>query len=397
MSELEIDKDYIKSVLKQIVDKVHTNPLKKEVKARDNSKFQISCPYCLDSDINPRNYRGNLNRLLFYKCFNCGIKTHFTSMCKTFGVDIDLDTKLKIYDYLDKEVSYNTYSDDFSSIGFKHLINLTDLVWCINTNDCDSPMYELKPIEKNSLQYNYLISRGIPEQYHTNIWQANFRNSLDRYEPVIVFLNRREGKIIGMQVRNMKDGKQRMFHIYNFKDLYGWLGKDEISEGEMAMYNKLSYYYNILNIDFTQKITLFEGYLDSLFYPNSVGLVGTNTETSFFETNDLDVQFFYDNDQTGFNKSNDKIKLKFSVFLWNKMFETIVKNKKSEDPYKLENRIKKVKDLNKLATLVPNPYKTLNLQQYFSKDEFDKIYLPPKKFFQSKKGDFKKSSFKKIV
>lgn len=379
---LQIDGNYIKSVLQQIVNKVHTNPLKKEVRARDNSKFQISCPYCLDSDNNPRNYRGNLNSLLFYKCFNCGIQSHFTSLCRTFDIEIDLDTKLKIYEYLDKEVSYKSYSDDFSSIGFKHLINLSDLVWCINSNDCNSPLYDFKPIQKNSLQYNYLLGRGIPESLHLNIWQANFRINEDRYDPVIVFLNRRDNKIIGMQVRNMKDGRQRMFHIYNFKDLYEWLGKDEISEGEMVMYNKLSYFYNILNIDFSSKITLFEGYLDSLFFPNSIGLVGTNTETSFFENNDLDIQFFYDNDQTGFNKSNDKVKVGYSVFLWNKLFDTIVKNKKSEDPYKLENRIKKVKDLNKLATLVPNPYKGLKLETYFSKDIFDKVFLPPKKFFQ---------------
>ena len=53
---------------------------------------------------------------------------------------------------------------------------------------------------------------------------------------------------------------------------------------------------NILNVDFSEKITVFEGYLDSLFFPNSLGVVGVNTDMRFLENNDLDLQYFYDND-----------------------------------------------------------------------------------------------------
>ena len=58
-----------------------------------------------------------------------------------------------------------------------------------------------------------------------------------------------------------------------------------------------------------------------------------------------------------------------------KLFDSIVKSKKTDDPYKLMYRISKVKDLNKLAELVFNPYKKLNLEEYFSKDIYDSIWL----------------------
>lgn len=378
-----IDSKYVYGVLQEIVNKVHTDPQKKHVRIKaDKISYQISCVYCGDSQTNPRNYRGNLNSILFYKCFNCGKQTHFTSMCKDFGIEIDVDTKLRIYEYLDKQIDYKAYKEDFNSMDLSHLINLSDLQRCINLNECVSPLMNFEPIQPKSRQEFYLLNRGITPDMWKNIYQANIYVNENKTEPVIVFLNRKEDKILGMQCRNLKDNKGRFFHIYNFKDLYDWIGNSELSEEELIVYNKLSYFYNILNISFEQKITIFEGYLDSLYYPNSVGLVGTNTDYSFFLDNNLDIQFFFDNDQTGFNKSNELIEDGHIIFLWNKLFEDIVKKKNVYDPYTLENKIKKVKDLNRLGAIINNPYQKLELYNFFSKDLFDKVYLPPKKKFK---------------
>ena len=76
---------------------------------------------------------------------------------------------------------------------------------------------------------------------------------------------------------------------------------------DLVIYNKLSYYFNILNVNFEEKITVFEGYLDSLFFPNSIGLVGVNTDFRFLESNNLDLQYFFDNDEAGYKKSEEKL------------------------------------------------------------------------------------------
>jgi hypothetical protein len=193
-----------------------------------------------------------------------------------------------------------------------------------------------------------------------------------------------------------------MFKIYNYENLLEWVnwGKDnpkELDVNQMVIYNKLSYYFNILNVNLTETVTVFEGYLDSLFYPNSIGLVGVNTDYRFLENNELELQYFFDNDEAGFKKSEEKMEEGYPVFLWGKLFESIVDKKNPEDPYKLMYRISKVKDINKLAELVPNAYSKLELNNFFSKDILDKKWIPKlkkKKYDDEKDYNKKFNSFK---
>lgn len=209
---------------------------------------------------------------------------------------------------------------------------------------------------------------------------AKYWKNDEQFDHIICFLNRGNSdvnskKILGLQVRNLKDGKNRYFKIFNYESLLKLVKGEtyDLDMNKITLYNKLSYYFNILNVDLTKKVTLFEGYLDSLFYPNSIGMVGTNTDTKFMEQNDIDINYFYDNDNSGNIKSLEKLKNGYNVFLWNKLFENIVKNKPSSDPYKLMYRIKKVKDLNKLSQITNNPnvYLDLSLKDFFSKDIYD--------------------------
>ena len=218
----------------------------------------------------------------------------------------------------------------------------------------------------------------------------------DESEWIIALLNRRGDKVLGMQIRNLKEGKRRTFKIYNYENLLEWvnLGKDipEADMNDMVIYNKLSYYFNILNVDFEKKITVFEGYLDSLFFPNSIGLVGVNTDFRFLESNNLDLQYFFDNDEAGYKKSEEKLKESYDIFLWKKLFEDIVNKKNDPDPYRLLHRISKVKDINKLAELVPEPFKKLELNNFFSQDIMDIKWLPK---FRKNKKDVKEIDYNK--
>jgi hypothetical protein len=114
-------------------------------------------------------------------------------------------------------------------------------------------------------------------------------------------------------------------------------------------------------------------------------LVGVNTDYRFLENNELDLQYFFDNDEAGYKKSEEKIKSGYPVFLWKKLFEDIVSKKKTDDPHRLLYRISKVKDINKLCEMVPDAYKKLELQSYFSKDNLDLRWIS--KFKKRKKID----------
>jgi hypothetical protein len=284
-------------------------------------------------------------------------------------------------EHLDSVMTYSDYENDFVDAQFDDLIDMSELERVFSQDI--TPISDFEPIKVNGGVYKYLLGRGIGPELHKNIYQGKYWKNEDESEWIIAMLNRRGDKVLGMQIRNLKSGKKRMFKIYNYENLLEWvnIGKDVEDQdiSKIVIYNKLSYYFNILNVDFSEKITVFEGYLDSLFFPNSIGLVGVNTDFRFLENNGFDVQYFFDNDDAGFKKSEEKIKEGYPVFLWKKLLEDIVDKKKSDDPLKLWNRISKVKDINKLAELVPNPHKKLNLCNFFSKDIMDIKWIPKTK------------------
>ena len=169
-----------------------------------------------------------------------------------------------------------------------------------------------------------------------------------------------------------------MFKTFNFEKLHNMLHpEDPLDEIEAVSYNKLSNFYNILNVNWDQPVTIFEGYLDSIFFPNSIGAIGLNSidEMNFLMSEDLNLQFFFDQDNVGVRKALSMLEKGHRVFLWQKLVEDIIKNKK--DKYEAKHYMLKIKDLNKLVQEMKNtnPYDKLRLYNYFSNDLFDKLYL----------------------
>jgi len=369
-----MDQSYIKSIIQNVLDKEFSSTHRRRIVAYTD-RLNICCPYCGDGKSDHKK-RGNLyyNRLI-YICFNCDKKTTLDRFCKDFNEMLDPDKKLEMIEHLNSVMTYSDFEGDFIDAKFEDLIDLSELERVFSQDL--TPISDFKPIQVNGGVYKYLCGRGIGPEMHKNIYQAKYWKNEDEHEWIIAMLNRRGDKVLGMQIRNLKEGRRRMFKIYNYENLLEWvnIGKEteDSDMSQLVIYNKLSYYFNILNVDLTKKVTLFEGYLDSLFYPNSIGMVGTNTDTKFMEQNDIDINYFYDNDNSGNMKSLEKLKNGYNVFLWNKLFENIVKNKPSSDPYKLMYRIKKVKDLNKLSQITNNPnvYLDLSLKDFFSKDIYD--------------------------
>lgn len=375
----KMDKNYIKNCVQDVLNKEFKSIHKRKINEFAD-RLNIACCYCGDSKSEYKK-RGNLyfNKLL-YICFNCGKKTNFDKFTKDFGLRLDPSKKLEIIEHLNSQISFKDAEEDLMETELNKLLDFKDLERIFNSGD--NIITDFEPIQKNTGLFQYLINRGIPPQLHQNIWGAKYWINDEKYEPVLVLLNKKGNKIIGCQIRNLKDGKRRLFKIYNYETLYKWIYNVEeitdIDANQLVIYNKLSYYFNILNVDFSEKITVFEGYLDSLFYPNSIGVVGVNTDMKFLENNQLDLQYFYDNDPAGHQKSEEKIKDGYPVFLWKKLFESIVDKKNPQDPYGLMYRISKVKDLNKLAELSLNPYKKFELNKFFSKDLMDLRWIPKK-------------------
>jgi hypothetical protein len=369
--------DYLISVTQKILDKEFSHGERRRI-VPHHGRINFCCPYCGDSHNNPRNKRGNIyfNKLK-YVCFNCGKTTTFDTFSKDFDQQLDPDKKLEIIRHLESNVTYQDYGSDFLDTKLDDLVKMDVLVKVCNENP-DLPIYDLTPVRKGSGIDKYLTGRGITPELRTNIWQAKARKRGGLYEHVIVLLNRRGDDVLGIQVRNLKSGKRRSFNVYNYENLIKWTRGEEhgLDSHKIVLYTKLSYFFNIMNIDVGRPVTLFEGYIDSLFFPNSIGVTGVNTDLTFLETSGIDLRYFYDNDNEGNKKSLEKLDKGYQVFLWGKLFEHLLNTKKPGDPYSYISRIRKIKDLNKLAELIPDPYKKLKLIGFFSTDELDRNYLP---------------------
>ncbi len=381
-----MDKLYIKSLIQEVLNREFTSTERRKI-GEDSGGYVFCCPVCGDSK-DERKKRGHLYLdTLKYVCYNEGCGSNLDKLCKKYKVQIDPSKKMEIIEHLNTQVTYESYEDSLMDAKFQELLDINDL--CAAFNENDYGITDFQPIIPGGSVDLYLTRRGITPNLRKNIWQAKSWLSEERYENIICLLNKGGDKIISMQVRNLKEGKNRKFKIYDYGTLYEWIyGEEALGKFDMeklVLYNKLGHYFNIMNVDFSKTVTIFEGYLDSLFYPNAIGVIGTNTDMRFLESNNLPLQYLYDNDYAGFKKTEEKMKDGFKVFLWKKLFEDITMKKRNADPYKLMQRISTVKDLNALAVVVTNPYSTLKLNEYFSRDIFDIKYIPKIVKFKPKK------------
>jgi len=373
--EVKLDIDYIESVLQIILNKAHEDSEKKKIKRYPNrenpERFNMACPICGDSHKDNRKKRFWVFMSNMYcVCYNNreSDSMSFTKLCKRFNVEIDPEKRLQLYDYLDKNWTYSK-KDDFTINNIDKLIDIKDFMEYFSKNN--KFLYNISPIIKDSLQYNYLVKRKIYN--HENILQAIYKITDTWRENVIIILNRFGDKIISFQIRNLKEKKeQRIYKFYQFEQIHEMLYPDKhLDEIEAISYNKLSAIFNILNVDFERDVYVFEGYLDSIFFPNSIALVGLDTDISFLGDENLSLKFVFDNDESGMIKSKKMINDNKRVFLWKKLLSKLSKNNNRLEFF-LKNNIK---DINKLAEYVdvPDVYRTLNLDSYFSIDKLDLI------------------------
>ena len=382
METAELDVAYLKDKIQEILDKAHSEPEKRRIMpmSASNRDIQFACPICGDSRKKTHEKRGHLylNSLRF-KCYNEACHTSaptFTALCKKFNIVLDPGKKLDFINYVNEHIQYRPTEDDYMSASMDKLLHIDDLKRVFNSGQAE--LTDFKPIQKESRAYWHLKNRKINPDDDT-FWEAKRWVTPTWSEDVIVFLNKKGEHVLGMQTRNLKKEKdKRYFKIYNFEMLYNIINQDPFDETDAIIYNKLSYFFNVLNVDFEKVVTIFEGYTDSKFYPNSIGLVGVDTDLDFLLKSGAELQFFYDYDRAGIYNSIKMLNQNQRVFLWEKLFEDLIKNKK--DPYQLYKKLIKIKDLNKLAEIVQDPYSKLKLYNYFSIDLFDKKYLTFKNF-----------------
>lgn len=371
MSNVEkIDRTYIYNTIQRILNKVHTNRQKLKINDRQSDRLRFACPICGDSARNMSEKRGHLYfKNLYYVCYNEGCRATFTNLCKKFDIELDIEVQEKIRNYVSLQLElYNKQNNEWFMSNFDKLIPKETFFDWMN-NNLKSPFKSLQPVSFGSEVYTYLLKRGFTEnQAKEYFYEAIKVMPWGKEESYLVSLNIKDDKIVGMQERNLKPGAFRRFKIWTFKDLYDNIYETDLDLVESIGYNKLSYLFNIFNVNFGNTVTIFEGYIDSLFYPNSIGSVGVNTDFNLFIQNDIEIQFFLDNDDVGKKKSYEYLKQGYKVFIWERLIKDLAS--KEVDPYnwtKIFNR--HIKDINDL--MLNTDLKWYDIQKYFSNDPID--------------------------
>ena len=371
-----LDKPYIKGLVQTILNKNHVVDQKKFIKEYPD-KFNFACPICGDSQKVSTKKRGNLYfKNMMYICYNeTSCSRTFTKLLTTFGIQMDMDKKLEMYDYIDQNIDFNT-SDNVVITSLDKLIHIDDLMK-FYSRDYTRGLTDLKPLEYNSpVEYYVRNTRKILNT--KDIYQGIYNFTPKWKQPVMVFLNRMGDKVISLQVRNLLEGDKRFFKIFDFTFIYDMMyPENDLDEQERLSYNKLSHFFNIFNVDFGSKVNMFEGYTDSLFLPNSIGQIGVNTDISFLlKEEGLEIRFIYDNDTSGFKKTLSMLEDGRTVFLWNKFFLDLLKKHKGNKSKMAKLLSTNIKDFNKLAIKLNKPlYNLYDWDGYFTNSILDKVYL----------------------
>lgn len=376
-NQKELDKEYIIGLIQGILNKSHSIPEKRNIRVHKD-RLNFACPICGDSNKHYGKKRGNLYfKNMYYVCYNeeeCS--RSFTNLLKTFDMDMDLDKKLELYEYIEQNVNYYN-PDDVQFDNLNKLYNIDELLKIFSTNKANG-LTGLRPLTKGSAVYNHVVNvRKIKNT--TNIYEGIFYITSKWKFPVMVYMNKIKEKVVSLQTRNLLEGDKRHFKIFDFSMIYDIMyPENELDEQERISYDKLSHFFNIFNVDFSKPVNMFEGYTDSLFMSNSIGQIGVNTDLSFLlKEEGIEFRFIYDNDFAGFKKSRSMLEQGHKIFLWNKFFIDIISDYKGTKTKKeLANILKNIKDFNLLGKRFNKPLeKMFNFEKYFTNDELDIYYL----------------------
>jgi len=286
----------LESLLRQ---RFSNNPGKQKIHPHTD-RVTFSCPYCGDSMQNDYKKRGNIilkgKFAGFYKCFNCGVFKPVTAFLKDYSIDAELE----LVNYLSstkvdfKRPSYGSY----------------DISVLVNAQSIEGYAIEREELKQ---KFNFVEVSGTPIlswlRGRLQFEEERFLYNYDKNFLVILNLTK-GGRILGYQRRNF-DKRLEKYNTYNIRKIYEEMGKTEEIPDEIDV---LSQIYRISEIDFSRKITLFEGPLDSFLFANSVANAGASKGFPI----DIPIRYWYDDDTKGREKAIEKIEQGKEVFLWTK-------------------------------------------------------------------------------
>lgn len=267
--------------------------------------YNFRCPLCGDSSKNKTKARGYVYRKkndYFYMCHNCGASTNFYNFLDK--VDSSLVKEYALERYKNETGANNYKKPDFDEFKTKTTFK----------QKLDLPSISDLPDEHYAK--TYVLSRGIPEEHHLNLYYAEdfkkFVESLDVEKDglkdndprLIIPFYDEEKNLVAFQGRSLGESKLRYITIKLDQDNYKVFGLDRIDQDEM--------------------IYVVEGPIDSLFLKNAVATADSNLMAVSKIFDRSKVTLVYDNEPR--NKELHKqmeraIEEHYNVVIWPEMID----------------------------------------------------------------------------
>ena len=229
--------------------------------------WNFSCPVCGDSKKNPRKARGFIYKFkadLLVKCHKCGYSTNLGKLIQF--IDSNLYDQYVIERYKDGATRYNAHKDVSPYIPETSPIDTNNIHW---KDDVLSNLKSIDELPENHPAAQYVVNRNIPKdkwkllyfaprfKAYTNTVTAKFQEPIQDEHPrlIIPYFNA-HGKVIAFQGRAFGAEEPKYYTI-------------KVDEEEEKI-------YGLERIDFSRRIYVVEGPIDSLFLPNSIAVSGSS-------------------------------------------------------------------------------------------------------------------------
>ena len=287
--------------IKGLVQEVLDNRFHEHEKRRISEKvgrLNFACPYCGDSYSDLHKKRGNFYYSGYkFHCYNCGKHRSINGFLKDFSKKLDTD-----------EIVYVNSMQTDSDFSVKKIDpflfldrGLLERV-AFNRQQLDE-FYGATPIDHKRI-FSYLKKRLQPEF-------TKFSWDPEREKLFIYHVIPGTQKVLGFQIRNFKSTPKYM--TWKLSRIYEDLGVQPTQE--VIEIDKISTTFGILNLDFKQPITVFEGPLDSFLFKNAVATCSSKND---FPLEMGKLRYMYDYDTAGREAAMKRIQEGYPVFLWKK-------------------------------------------------------------------------------
>lgn len=239
--------------------------------------WNFRCCFCGDSKKNKVKARGYVYRKkndLFFMCHNCGTSTSFGKFLKAIDPLLYKEYQLERY----KNDSHsNVKLPDFSLAKDKPVFNKT-----INLPSIDS-------LPDNHPAKIFVTKRRIPQEKNKNIFYAqDFSAFID--------------EILPDNNKNLyKNDERIVIPFYDEKNILQGvqgraIGKSEIRYITITISEEVKKVYGLNTVDFTKKIYVVEGPIDSFFLQNSIAMMDASLYRATVSVGRYDYVFIYDNE-----------------------------------------------------------------------------------------------------